>query len=142
MEHQGTNKTNAKKDITDTLRYAMTTGEDWSYLLFFECVEMFEKSELTVSYWKNEENWMTVLKENCGIAYVWQKYPLMFVVDKSILDVNNVIADKFKLVSISSPDLDSEIFKIDEDFNLIDFEYGFNRQSFSADDFWYYTNDL
>lgn len=141
MELQGTNKINAKTNITDDLRYVMDIGEEWSYLLFFECVEMFEKSELSVSYWKDEDNWITLLNENRIIAYVWKRYPLMFVDDKSILVVKNIIADKYKLVSISSPDLEEDIFKIDEDFHLIDFDTGFNKESFSAEDFWYYTND-
>ncbi|EEI89964.1 hypothetical protein HMPREF0765_4469 [Sphingobacterium spiritivorum ATCC 33300] len=109
--------------------------------IFFECVELFNKSQLSVSYWKDEENWMTLSNESNVIAYIWHKYPLIFVDEKFITMVKDVITDQNNLILISASDLNQNIFKVEEEFHLIDFEFGFNKMSFSAEDFWYYTND-
>ncbi|WP_437922400.1 hypothetical protein [Sphingobacterium sp. LRF_L2] len=132
---------NIKINITDDLKTALKIGEEWSYLLFFECMEMFKESELSVSYWKGEDDWMTLLNGNRIIAYIWRRCPLMFVDGKAIFAIKKIIDDKYRLVSISTSDLELDVFKIDEDFHLIDFDSGFDKMGFSAEDFWYYTND-
>ena len=132
---------NFRIDITDNLKHAMKINSEWSFRFFFECVELFNKSQLSVSYWKDEENWMTLSNENNVIAYIWHKYPLIFVDEKFITMVKDVITDQNNLILISASDLNQNIFKVEEEFHLIDFEFGFNKMSFSAEDFWYYTND-
>ena len=132
---------NFKIDITDNLKHAIKINSEWSFRFFFECVELFNKSQLSVSYWKDEENWMTLSNESNVIAYIWHKYPLIFVDKKFITMVKDVITDQNNLILISASDLNQNIFKVEEEFHLIDFEFGFNKMSFSAEDFWYYTND-
>ncbi|SUJ00343.1 Uncharacterised protein [Sphingobacterium spiritivorum] len=141
MELREINKTNANINITDELESVMKINSEWSYLLFFECVELFEKSRFCVSYWKDEDNWMTLSDESNIIAYIWRGYPLIFLDEKFITVVKNMVSDKYDSVLISAPNLARNIFKIDGDFNLIDFDLGFNKKSFSAEDFWYHTND-
>ena len=128
-------------NITSNLRQVLDMGQEWSYLSFFECIESFKNGKLAVSYWHNEDSWMTLLNENNVVAYVWRKYPLIIVNEDYLLVVRSIIADKFRVISIPTPGMEKDVFQLDEDFDSIRFEFGFEKGKFSADDFWYYTND-
>lgn len=129
-------------DIAGAVRIAMTQNVLWSINEFYSVIEKMKYGGYSVSFWENEDNWASIIRENEVIGYVWKKYPLSFVVNKYLKDVQDLLGEYGFVVFIEVKSLVDKMFKISSDSleNVFQGE-GLNRECFSAEDLWFYTNN-
>lgn len=129
------------KNITVQIKEAIAVNALWRISDFFYFIEILNGAGFKISYWKDEENWATLLHNGEVITYIWQKYPLIFVREDCVEDLKMFIKELNYIIVIESKDLVSNDFTLDMDEDLINrISCAVNTKSFSANDFWFHTN--
>lgn len=130
------------KDITQDILNAAKKNVLWSIDLFFHFLEEISKTHIDVSYWKDEENWATIIIDKKPIGYLWKKYPVLFIQEQFLSSLNSILKSYSYLCVITVEDLNAQILKIDERVLKDYFEYGIAQDKFSATDLWFQTNSI
>lgn len=130
------------KDITQQIKNAISQDVLWSIDIFFVVKEHLIKNGYEVSYWENEENWAIILIKNKTIAYLWKKYPLIFVNSQYSKTVRDLLREYNFLSFIHVEDFKKKDFKITSESLKDKIDCGINLEGFSVEDLWFYTNSI
>lgn len=129
------------KDITNLIKNSISDHKDilWRIQEFYFVIELLKKDQYEISFWEDEENWASVLYENKVIAYIWKKYPLIFINSKWLNFFSECLNAFQYITFIDTENLHMKEFTITQnDLNDI-IDEGLNKRCFSAEDFWFYT---
>jgi len=129
------------RDITNSIKTSIATDVIWSINFFFSAIEKMENNGLEVSYWRDEENWASILADNQTIGYVWQKHPLIFVISRYADEIKKLLKEYGYITYIEASSLTDEKFRMDDHLKN-DCAYGLTNEAFSAEDFWFHTNSI
>lgn len=127
------------KDLTNIITNIIRVYDgDWIFNDFFTILSILKKSGFEISFWKEEENWASVIHNSKVVGFLWSKYPLLFIENK----YKNLIKKKsnnykFEIIFVDS--ISTDLFKIDN--NLVSmFDFFINSNSFTAEDLWFNSN--
>lgn len=77
--------------------------------------------------------------DNIVVGYIWQKYPVLFIISVNFDEVKYILRSYQFIKTIKARSLSEKNFKVHIDTLKNTFD-GLNRECFSAEDFWFYTN--
>ena len=131
------------KDISESIKHAISQDVLWSVSDFYILIEEINKStRFTVSHWENEEFWGTIIdNKNIIQGYIWKRYPLIIAIDEFI-STNKYLFhqhDFIELVTVSKldkPELSINDLTIKQVLGLT-----IDDNWLSAEDIWFNTND-
>lgn len=128
------------RNITEDLKKIIAIDTLWSVKEFHEFLEAATCEGFRVSYDHNEDNWAGISLNNNNVGYIWQKYPLILLLQNHIAEFSTLLADYPFVNIIGVSDLDSEELVINSDQEFFDrFHYMCYDQPISASDLWFYT---
>lgn len=130
------------KNITKNIKKAISTEVLWSIDDFYSLIEALERNNLEIDFTEEDEDrWAQVVLGDIIIAYVWKKYPLMFVKAENAKALTVLTEGEFNYLQIIVvEDLTANVLCLDIDKELMDrIGYFFDHKSFSANDFWFYN---
>lgn len=128
-------------NITTQLRRSIAQDVLWSINNFTDVFDEIERQKFHTQYWKDEENWAIIVNEKEPVAFLWKKYPLIFVSTEFFVEMN--FLDKFEYLEIIC--VDSFIvpnLKVDDSSLSYLFDGGIDLNGFSVDELWFRTNSL
>ena len=128
------------KDITQHINKAMSEDVLWRVNQFYTIIERLPEKGYTVSYWEGEENWAIVHLNNNIVAYLWQKYPLLFVNSSYLNNLRFFFDDYNFIVIVESENFNKPEFTITEKNLDKEIDGRINFESFSVEDLWFETN--
>lgn len=107
------------RNITQDIVKAIGIDLLWSVDQFYLFIEAIGLLGLKVNHWEGEENWATVANGSDElIGYIWQKYPLVFFIDKDVNLLDNL--DFKYVVFITTSDFSCREFIVNKDVVLTD----------------------
>ena len=128
------------RNITKEFKDAIAVNEPWSFSDFYYFIEILEKNSFGVSHWKGEEDWAQISDGNDLIAYIWVKYPLIFVKSDHFDEISFFTNELRYIILVESHDLNSIEFTIDMDQGLLDrISFLIGKNNFSANDMWFHN---
>jgi hypothetical protein len=130
------------RNITSEIKKAIAVDAPWSFNDFYYIIELLEQKGFGVSHWRGEENWAGISESSELVAYVWLKYPLIFIKADHADEISFFVREFSYIILITCFDLNSEEFMIDMDKELRDrINYQVGKDNFSANDMWFYTSN-
>jgi len=127
-------------NITDAIIKAKGKEVLWRISEFYCFLEWIKRIELiTFSFWKDEENWASLLKDDSTFGIVWTNYTLI-VIGESESELISLIKDQWNYIEIVSV---SHFNHAELSVNLETAIELFNTELesvFSAEDLWFATN--
>jgi len=129
-------------NITNAIKKANEADVLWSVSLFFTCIDLISKDEFFVSFWEEEENWASVSFKDVVVGYVWRKHPLILV-DSGYEDRIKLCLKEYQFISfIAVKSLYETELSIDDGILKDEIDLHFNKDAFSAEEFWFQTNSI
>lgn len=115
----------------------------WSIGAFYDVLDLLsQKSNIESSFWDGEENWAILSINGKGGAYLWKKYPLIFVEKGYSLSLQKLLESHKYIEYIEVKKIDSKEIVIDAEIAVEFFGQNFKEKKVSAMDIWFYTNSL
>jgi hypothetical protein len=128
------------KDITKYIKKSASQDIIWSLSILFDVIEHLRITGYDISFWEEEENWVVLHKGNEIVAYLWRKYPLIFMTSQYSIVIQEALCEYSFITLIEVEDFTSKNLKMhyDEVKDVLDYRsiLGF----FSVEDLWFHTN--
>jgi hypothetical protein len=126
------------RDITEQIKQAINVNALWSVSDFFYLLEKLHNLGFEAN-WEEGEHCTGFSLDGDVFGYIWKSYPLVFVREDHINGIRRIADDLDYIVFIASKDLVSPEFAISMDDDLTDrISFWFDKDSFSANDFWFH----
>lgn len=130
------------KDITTLIKEVSSKNIIWGVDVFYAVIEQLRSKGYYISFWDNEENWATIIFDDKIIGYLWNKFPLAFVISQYVNDISISLKAFDCVIFIEVNNLTSKELKIDYNDLKDKIDFGIDYDGFSAEDLWFYTNSI
>ncbi|MEO6286521.1 MAG: hypothetical protein ABIN80_26665 [Dyadobacter sp.] len=128
------------KDITKYIRESASQSIIWSFGVLFDVIEHMRIIGYDISFWEEEENWVVLYRENEIVAYLWRKYPLIFINYRYSIVIQEALREYNFITIIEVDDFTDKNLKMDYDGVKEVLDYRSISDFFSVEDLWFHTN--
>jgi hypothetical protein len=127
-------------NISKAIEGVRAISETWSAGLFFSCMDSIGRSGFAISFWEGEENWASISSNNLVVGYMWRKSPLVLI-DSAYSERIKSCLKEYQFISfIAVKSLYEMELSVDPDVLKDEIDVYFDKQAFSAEEFWFQTN--
>lgn len=127
-------------DIKKEVAKAISQNILWSKNEFYDVIDILKYNNVEVSFWEGEENWATLIINAQVIGYLWQKFPIIFIIEEYFDIIYKDLQHENYLSIIKVESLITTKLKLNEVLLNAVFGVQFDDCNFSVDDLWFYTN--
>jgi len=127
-------------NISNAIVSARAISDTWSVGLFFSCMDSIGRSGFAISFWEGEENWAGILSNDLVVGYMWRKSPLVLI-DSAYSERIKSCLKEYQFISfIAVKSLHEAELSMDPHLLKDEIDVYFDKQAFSAEEFWFQTN--
>ena len=130
------------KDITKDIVEASEEDILWQFYEFNDYLESIKNEGNRISFDECEDNWANIFKDSVGVAVVWRRYPLIFVLSSEIsfFKKPNVNFHYIRFVEVES--FTKRCLKIESKISIEYLSELIDFNGFSVDDDLFNSNKL
>ncbi|GAB0157661.1 hypothetical protein CHRYSEOSP005_29410 [Chryseobacterium sp. Alg-005] len=128
------------ENVTEKIKRALLHNGNWKFSDFYSIIDLLKNTNINISFWENEENWATLISDSNVVGYLWKEHPLLIIEPCYLNNIN--LANYSFLNIITTPNLNAQNLKLDD--NLLN-DYlisNIDHDKFSANDLWFFTNSI